>query len=587
MSDYIKLLPDGVINQIAAGEVIQRPASVVKELMDNAIDSGASEIAVLVRDAGKTLIQVSDNGSGMSPTDARMAFERHATSKISSADDLFRILTKGFRGEALASIASVAQVEMRTMPHGLVTGTRIAISESRVKAQEPCACSVGTQIQVKNLFFNVPARRKFLKSDSIELRHIQDEFIGQALSFPEIAFSLQVNDQQVYKLAPSTLKQRIVGIFGRKYTEQLIPVKPQTEVVDVSGFCGKPEIARKSKGEQYLFVNRRAIRSPYLQHAVHAAYEQLLPPELHPFFVLFLNVDPEEIDINVHPTKNEIKFEDERIVYQFLKASVRYSLAQFTTTPIIDFEGHHPGIERVLSQGQALQVGKLPTTGNSMVRWDELAFSAGDPRQGTEQATEIPEALFGDREGEGTRKAFQYLNNYLVVPLHSGVSFIDQQSASERILYELYKRQKKGTDRSCQRLLFPVTLHMTRPDAAILREILPALQEAGFEIGEFGTESFILHGIPLRLSGTSGERQLVESILEHYKKNLEFELDPTDNLARSIASSSCIRKNQPLDPEEVEVMVEQLFLCEVPYASPSGKKCIFHFPLEELQKKFN
>lgn len=591
MADLIRLLPDGVINQIAAGEVIQRPASVVKELIDNALDSGATEIRILIRDAGKTLIQINDNGSGMSPTDARMAFERHATSKIQASEDLFKIHTKGFRGEALASMASVAQVEMKTRPHDHVTGTRVLITESKVKLQEPCACSTGTQIQVKNLFFNVPARRKFLKSDSIENRHIQDEFIHQALSYPDVAFSLQINDQVIYKLVPSSLKQRIIGLFGKKYQDHLLPVQPETGILEVSGFVGKPEIARKTKGEQYLFVNRRAIRSPFLQHAIKAAFDHIIPPELHAFYVLFLNLDPEKIDINVHPSKQEIKFEDERLIYQFLKAAVRFSLAKYSITPQLDFESANPGIERMISGSTS---NALPSIGGHSVSWTRLAFPDGLPPANSSQEvanTQTPQESLHkiadfDSDQKGV-KAQQYFGTYIVVQLPSGLTIIDQQLASERILYEHYRNRMKTSEGLSQSLLFPQTLHLNRQDAILLAELIDPLRILGFDLEPFGTDSYLIRGVPAKLEAATDEQNLIEQVLEQYRSQLEIDLSLEDRMARAMAASSCVKRHTMLQQLELDTLVEQLFLCEVPYSSPSGRKCIFHLSVEELQKKFS
>ncbi len=600
MADLIRLLPDGVINQIAAGEVIQRPASVVKELMDNAIDSGARKISVLVREAGKALIQISDDGCGMSPTDARMAFERHATSKIQTSEDLFHLHTKGFRGEALASIASVAQVELKTKPHESTTGTRILMSDSKLKTQEPCACASGTQIQVKNLFYNIPARRKFLKSDAMELRHIQDEFIHQALSYPELAFHYQNNEQIVYQLPVANLKNRILGIYGKKYDDALLPVNPHTDAVEISGFIGKPDIAKKTKGEQILFVNRRFVRSPYLQHAVHAAYEQLIPEGMHPFFVLFIHIDPEKIDVNVHPTKDEIKFEDERLIYQFLKAAVRYSLAQYSLSPQIDFENSNPGVGRLMQHDAVssyeAQSHVIDNRGSS-TSWTSLAFSKAEKPAGQEMQTGVSNAqvmIYPSQQdelpvtgAEAGFKAHQYLSSYLVVQLKSGISLIDQQHASERVLYERYKQMLASGEGQTQGLLFPQTLHVSKPDAQILKEALPFFQSIGFEMEEFGSDSFIIHGVPTLIEGKFNETELIMNVLRLMKLNLEFEIPYEESIARSMAQSSSIKRNQILQQEEIDRLIEQLFLCEVPYSSPSGKACIFHLNLEELQKKFS
>ncbi len=601
MPDIIHLLNDHVVNQIAAGEVIQRPASVVKELIDNAIDSGATEIKLLIKDAGKTLIQISDNGCGMSPTDARMSFERHATSKIKSAEDLFLIQTKGFRGEALASIAAVAQVELKTKPASDKTGTRIVITDSKIKSQEPCACPTGTQIQVKNLFYNVPARRKFLKADSVESRHIHDEFIYQALSFPEIAFTYHIDENLMYQLAPGNLKQRIIGIYGKKYQDFLIPVSPQSDTIVINGFIGKPEIAKKSKGEQILFVNRRFIRSPYLQHAVRSSYENIIPPEHVPFYILFLNIDPAQIDVNVHPTKHEIKFEDERLIYQFLKAATRYSLAQFSLTPQLDFEESNPGLDRMMSGGgnpsssPHLRTNSPFQNTGSQVSWVQLVNPDGEtsliPKH---NADEIAKQNYQGQESQipletadDSFRIAQYHSSYLLVQLKSGITVIDQQYAHERVLYEYYKSILKKGETQIQKLLFPQNLHLSHPDAIQLIQILPQLQKMGFEIEEFGSDSFVIHGMPAMLEGKYAEQELIMRLLNQYKLNLEFELSLEENLARSMAMSSSIKRGKALSDEEMKALVEQLFLCEIPYTNPFGKKCLFHMSTEDLQKKFS
>lgn len=601
MPDIIHLLNDHVVNQIAAGEVIQRPSSVVKELMDNAIDSGATEIKLLIKDAGKTLIQISDNGCGMSPTDARMAFERHATSKIQSAEDLFSIQTKGFRGEALASIAAVAQVELKTKPASDKTGTRIVINDSKIKSQEPCACPTGTQIQVKNLFYNVPARRKFLKADSVESRHIHDEFIYQALSFPEIAFTYHIDDNLMYQLAPGNLKQRIIGIYGKKYQDYLIPVSPQSDVVEITGFIGKPEIAKKAKGEQILFVNRRFIRSPYLQHAVRSSYENIIPAEHLPFYILFLHIDPSQIDVNVHPTKHEIKFEDERLIYQFLKAATRYSLAQFSLTPQLDFEESNPGLDKMMSgvgtaSSPNFQKSSFPfqNTG-SQVSWVQLVNPSGETSLTPKHEAGNTENQLGHRQEsqiqlethDDSFRIVQFHASYLLVQLKSGITIIDQQFAHERVLYEYYRATLKTGETQIQKLLFPQNLHLSHPDAIQLIQILPQLQKLGFEIEEFGSDSFVIHGMPAMLEGKYAEQDLIMRLLSQYKLNLEFELSLEDNLARSMALSSSIKRGKPLSDEEMKALVEQLFLCEIPYSNPFGKKCLFHLSTEDLNKKFS
>ncbi len=596
MPDIIHLLKDHIVNQIAAGEVIQRPSSAVKELMDNAIDSGATDIKLHIKEAGKTLIQINDNGCGMSPTDARMAFERHATSKIRTAEDLFHIQSKGFRGEALASIAAVAQVEMRTKPAADKAGTKLLISDSKIKSVEPCACPDGTQIQVRNLFYNVPARRKFLKNDSIESRHIHDEFVYQALSYPELAFTYYNNDQLVYQLTPGNLKQRIIGIYGKKYQDLLIAVSPQTEVVEISGFIGKPELSKKAKGEQILFVNRRFIRSAYLQHAVKSAFENIIPAENVPFYILFLHIDPTQIDINVHPTKHEIKFEDERLIYQFLKAAVRFSLAQHSLTPQIDFDSSDPGISRIMGNADFSRNERMAPSGSThYASWTQLNpdFSNKPNASQTISSELNNEVNFSASQTSTTEesneaiKIVQFHGSYLLVQLKTGISIIDQQFAHERILYEYYKTLLKTEHRETQGLLFPQNLHLSTPDAQQLKNLLPYFQKIGFDMEEFGSDSFIIHGIPAILEGKYNELELVHTILQQFKFNLEFELSLEENIARSMAMSSSIKRGKNLNQEEMQALVEQLFLCEIPYSSPNGKKCLFHISLEELFKKFS
>ncbi len=594
MSKLIQLLPDAVVNQIAAGEVIQRPASVVKELMDNAIDSGATSIKLIVKESGKTLIQVNDNGSGMSPLDARMCFERHATSKIRSADDLFKIQTMGFRGEALASIAAVSQVELRTKRAEDELGTKILISDSKIKAQEPCSCPTGTQVIVQHLFYSVPARKKFLKTDTVELRHIHDEFVHQALANPHIQYSYFNNDQEVYNLSSGSLKNRIVAIFGKRYSDEILPVEQETDLLQIRGFVGKPEIAKKSRGEQYLFVNGRYFKSHYLLHAAQSAYEELIAEGLYPFTILFIDIDPAQIDINVHPTKHEIKFEEERLIYNFLKVAVKHAIGKFTITPQLDFENSNPGVDILISQNSAFSNQHNATKTNypspqtgSRVSWEDLAF----PKQ-TYQDLQANTKPFQDLEnslltGEIDRKvkAIQIHNSYIVFQSSAGFVVIDQQSAHERILYEQNKRMIQSKSAIHQKLLFPETLHLSGPDAKLMEEILPALNDLGFTIEAFGGESFIIYGGPSFLNGKQNEKELALQVLEQYKMNLEFELGIEESISRSLAISSANKRGVPLQDEEIQYLVEQLFACEIPFTSPSGHKCYLSLSLEEIQAK--
>ncbi len=579
MPDRIKLLQDNIVNQIAAGEVIQRPASVVKELLDNAVDAGATEIKLLVKNYGNSLIQVNDNGCGMSPTDARMAFERHATSKIQSAEDLFRIQTKGFRGEALASIAAVAQVELKTRTADEDVGTFLEVRNSQVIKQEPCACLPGTQISVKNLFYNTPARRKFLKANAVELRHIQEEFIFQALAYPEIHFSYSHNDQEIYFLPPSGLRQRIIAIYGKRLQDYLLPVQPESGLLEVTGFIGKPELAKKTKGEQLIFVNRRHIRNPYLAHAVKSAYEDLIPADHHPFYILFLSIEPDKIDVNVHPTKQEIKFDDERLIYHFLKVSVRFALGKFALSPQIDFEQAAPGMDNLLRVPNRPPA-TFENSGNQ-ASWFDL--SAASPAA-TPAAPSVDPLI---AEATPAFQAVQLHNSYLVLPTKSGITFIDQHLAHERILYEYFLNSMRSREIAVQKLLFPQILHVSKTDAQLLRRLLPMINAVGFEMEDFGSDSFIINGIPSLLLGKYNEEELLHQMLHQYRLHDEFELSIEENVARSLAKTGAIRRGQPLNAEEITALVEQLFLCEMPYANPFGKKCVFALSLDEINKKFN
>lgn len=591
MSDIIKLLPDAVVNQIAAGEVIQRPASVVKELLDNAVDSGASEIKLLVQEAGKSLITVTDNGCGMSATDARMAFERHATSKIQKAEDLFAIQTLGFRGEALASIAAVSEVELKTRRAMDNSGTRISIADSRVRKIEPCACLPGTQIQVQHLFYSVPARKKFLKSDAVEQRHIHDEWVAQAIAHPEIAWSYTQGSNEIYKLAVSGLKQRIAGIFGKKYLEELIPLEQDTEVVKITGFIGTSQLIRRSRGEQLLYVNRRLIKSHYLNHAITSAYEEIMAPGSYPFYVLFLEIDAAKIDINVHPTKHEIKFDDERLIYNFLKVSVKHALGRNSLSPLIDFDNANPGLDKAFQAGSTTTPVSTSDSGHK-VHWKDLAFPQADRSQIERREAEIFNAnpleqdhsLF--KENPTDFSCYQFYKAFIFVPSKSGLYFIDQQAAHERILYESYRQLMKTDGGSSQKLLFPQTLHMNSSEAEWMRTLMPSLNAVGFEIEDFGSNSFIVHAIPALLYGKFSETELIKQTLDAYREHQEFQLSPVENAARSLAKTSAIKKGAVLSTEEMSLLVEQLFLCEQAHLSPNGRKTTYQIKMNDFLKNF-
>ncbi len=618
MTDVIQLLPESVANQIAAGEVVQRPASVVKELLENAIDAGATQLKLLVRDAGKTLIQVIDNGCGMSETDARMSFERHATSKIRDARDLFAIRTMGFRGEALASIAAVAQVELRTRRAAEELGTRILIEDSTVKAHEPYSGPAGSSLAVRNLFYNVPARRNFLKSDTVEMRHILDEFQRVAMAHPDLFFSFHHNDQEIFHLPPGNLRQRIVKIFGENVNKKLVPVHEETDVLRIGGFVGKPDYFKKARGEQLFFVNKRFIKSNYLHHAVVGAYDDLLPSDAYPFYVLFLDIDPARIDINVHPTKQEIKFDDEKLVYNYLKVTVRHALGSHNITPTLDFEQEPAFTGRPvplpsLRQESARTVGSSGNDDNrhaeNLRRWQQLyeGMQAGGQEESSNPAPQPGEEGFfsqpnsfevmsgtsgnfiDDESGSFSRvqkEPYQIHGQYIVNQIKSGFLLIDQQAASERILYERYLQALQQQAVATQKALFPKHLELPPADAALLREILHEINDLGFDVAEFGGNTFIIHGYPATLP-SGREEELLEKVLHQYKENLELELGVTDNLARSMARNAALRRGQMLGATEMQDLIDQLFACASPYHSPSGRKCFITIEIDELNKRFS
>jgi len=619
MADVIQLLPESIANQIAAGEVVQRPASVVKELMENAVDAGATSIKLILKEAGKVLIQVTDNGCGMSETDARMCFERHATSKIRRSEDLFCIRTMGFRGEALASIAAVAQVEMRTRQHNKDLGTRILIEASELKVQEPCQSAPGTSIKVSNLFYNVPARRNFLKSNASEMRHILDEFQRIALANTDVFFSLHHNGNEVYHLPPGNLRQRIVNIFGSNINPKLVPVNEETDVTSITGFIGKPDAARKTRGEQLFFVNGRFIKSGYLHHAVMSAYEDLLPKDTYPFYVLFIEIDPARVDINVHPTKQEIKFDDERLVYNYLKVAVRHALGQYSITPSLDFDQvtsfsstlaggkpleRQPRVPASDSRPQQGSSGRVSPEGRPQANWQKLfegleqfESELNQQEEGTEThaesitlnseaSEENEQATLGEALTKERKLPYQIHGTYIISQIKSGFLLIDQQAAHERILYEQYLEVLESQKAYTQTSLFPKTINLAPADAELMMELMPAAKMLGFDIEEFGQGAFIIHGIPADLAGAVEETKLIEQLLHQYRENLDLELNIKENIARSLARSAAIKRGQQLEPAEMQMLIDKLFACAMPFKSPSGKNCFITFELEELEKRF-
>ncbi len=604
MPDIIQLLPDNIANQIAAGEVIQRPASAVKELLENAVDAGADEIKLIVNDAGKSLIQVIDNGKGMSETDARMAFERHATSKIKVIEDLFRIKTMGFRGEALASIAAVAQVELKTKRQEDETGVYIEIENSIVTRQEPVAVPTGTSIAMKNLFFNVPARRNFLKSNAAELRHIVDEFIRVAMSFPSIFFSFTSNGQEVFHLEKGTMKQRLVQVLGNNYNAKLVPVQEQTDYMNIFGFVGKPETAKKTRGDQYFFVNNRFIKSAYLNHAVMNAFDEMIAKDSFPMYTLFIDLDPSVVDINVHPTKQEIKFEDEKIIYAFVQSAVKHSLAQFSITPTLDFEldatiqsldaVSKPFTDEKKSTAAASSLYKTFTQKNQshfieskseLKHWKD--FYEGDQQQANNYKSQAePISYLASSFKPQTDNLFQLHNSFIVAQTNKGYILVHQQNAHERILYERFNIAIDGKPIATQQSLFPAVMELAAADAVLLAELLPDLHHLGYSLEPFGNNSFVIQGTPADVE-QGNEKTAIERMLEqfkHFSNDLKF--SKREKLLRSLALQQSVKAGKALTQKEMKQLMEELFDCSVPNTTANGKPTYLEFKKDEMDKLF-
>lgn len=624
MPDIISLLPDNIANQIAAGEVIQRPASAVKELMENAVDAGATEIKLIINDAGKALIQVIDNGLGMSETDARMAFERHATSKIANIDDLFKIRTMGFRGEALASIAAVAQVELKTKRAIDDAGTFITIENSIVTRQEPVAATNGTSIAMKNVFFNVPARRNFLKSNAAETRHIVDEFIRVSMAFPEIFFSLTSNGQEIFHLEKGSLKQRIVQILGNSYNSKLVAVQEKTDYLNIYGFVGKPETAKKTRGDQYFFVNNRFIKSPYLNHAVMNAFQEIITADSFPAYVLFIDLDPAQIDINVHPTKQEIKFEDEKIVYAFIHAAIKHALAQFSITPALEFD-LDISIQQLDAVAKPFTADKQeaatssdlyknftqknqahfisPANKSELKHWRDF-YESGTP---TPQPQKF-ESLLDSIKSPETTGEFDYAQanpqpelrfrilpdapltqlhqTYIVAATTRGYILVHQQLAHERILYERFTEALRGKSMAVQNSLFPATLHFATPDAVMLTDLLEELHLLGYRIEPFGKDAFVVQGTPAD-TAAGDEKKAIESLLEQYKHfSSDIKFSKREKLLRAMTYQRAVKSGQSLTTTEMESLVNDLFACAQPNTTAGGNPTYIEFKNDYLERLF-
>jgi DNA mismatch repair protein MutL len=600
--DIIKLLPDSVANQIAAGEVIQRPASVVKELMENALDAGATQIDLIIKDSGRTMITVIDNGCGMSETDARLCFERHATSKIKKAEDLFSIRTMGFRGEALASIAAVAQVELMTRRKEDELGTKIFIEGSVVKEQQPKPMSVGTNFTVKNLFFNIPARRNFLKSNEVEMRHITDEFFRVSMMNPQVGFSLTNNEKELYHLPKGNLKQRIVGLCGKDYDKKIIPVQQETETATINGFIVKPEFLRKTRGEQYFFVNKRFIKHSYLHHAIENAYQELIPKDCFPGYFIDIDIDPKEIDINIHPTKTEVNFQDVKLVYAILHSAVRKAIGQNNLSPMLDFDvtpdlgidfGEASRMDRPVVEPK---IDYNPNF-NPFQTQPQVRHSSGNWRIMYEDnndtvSTNINKITsFDDTTSasvvENKNLYLQLQQSYIVTTMKSGLLVVDQHLAHMRILYEKFLREMENSVEASQQELFPQHITLGPNDASLLKEIMPDLEKIGFRIQQMNGSTFVINGTPAD-SKNNDAVALLEKILDMYKTNLvDLKLDKKLNLARSLASQLAIKSGQSLSPIEMQDMIDRLFGCAVSEISPDGKKIYTILNVNELKTRLN
>lgn len=620
MADIIQLLPDNIANQIAAGEVIQRPASAVKELLENAVDAGATHIQLIVTDAGKNLIQVIDNGKGMSETDARMSFERHATSKIKAIDDLFHIKTMGFRGEALASIAAVAQVELKTRREGDDLGTYLEIENSTVKKQELCACATGTSISMKNVFFNVPARRNFLKTNAAEMRHIVDEFIRVALAFPHVFFSLMSNGQQVFHLEAGSAKQRILQLLGNQYASKLVTVKEETDYMNVYGFAGKPDTARKTRGEQYFFVNNRFIKSAYLNHAVMSAYQQMIAKDSFPLYVLFIDLDPSQIDINVHPTKQEIKFEDEKVIYAFVQAAVKHALAQFSIAPSLDFS-LNAEIQQLDAVSKPFSAGKeLSATSSSLFKtftqknqahfiepnekselrhWKEfftpqpskggVIEGAGDGYNNQNSIVNTQQNLLPqttNRKLQIDTPLLQIHLTYIIAPTGNGFMLVHQQLAHERILYDRYSAAAHGKRMASQQSLFPSTLELTAADSVLLQDLIPDLSALGYLVEPFGSNTFVIQGTPADIL-QGNEKNAIELLIEQFKHfSSDIKFSKREKLVRCMARQQSIKTGQQLSQKEMHALVEELFECDTPNTTVNGSPTYMDFKEDYLDRMF-
>ena len=603
--DHIKLLPDNIANQIAAGEVVQRPASIVKELLENSIDAGATSIKLITKEGGILLVQIIDNGSGMSVTDARMCWERHATSKISSADDLFKLKSFGFRGEALASIAAIAHVEMKTKRAEDEIGTLIKIEGSKVNEQSQIATPNGTTFSIRNLFYNVPARRNFLKSVPVEMRHIIDEFTRVAMPHHNIAMGLYHNDKEVFELKPTTLANRIAELISKKNTNDFLSVSENHDLVAVNGFVGKPEIAKRTRGEQFLFVNNRFIKDAYLNHAIASAYDQLIAKDQFPMYALFLTIDPARIDVNIHPTKTEIKFDDERAIYALVKSAVRKALGQYNNTPELEFADKNVfnpvgflNREVVHTQSPDVKTNKSYNPFAAEQQWKNVQTSQWhklfdtniDQKESVHtfisSSNEVSNNGLGLSQDAIDFEVIQLSNGCLATNRNGHFYIIDQRAAHERILFEKYSQNIVYRSATVQQLLFPRTIELSKTDYILAHDLLDDIKDLGFDVADFGTNCLIINGVPAETIKGS-EKELLESLLENYKNNSgSFAGDKRKALALSLAQNEAILRTKPLEKEEQIELINQLFKCETPATRPNGKPVFVEFTNQKITDLF-
>ncbi len=614
MTDIIQLLPDHVANQIAAGEVVQRPASAVKELLENAVDAGSTKIDLIIKDAGKVLIQVVDNGCGMTETDARMSFERHATSKIKNADDLFAIKTKGFRGEALASMAAIAHVELKTKIVDIDLGSQIIIEGSEIISQEPVSCNNGTSLSIKNLFYNVPARRNFLKSNGVETRHIIDEFERVALTHPDVHFTMNHNGNEVFNLASSGLRQRVVNVLGKKYNDRLVPIEEYTNILNVTGYIVKPEFSKRTRGEQFFFVNNRFIKSTYLNHSVTSAFRELIAKDQFPSYFIYLEVEPNTIDINIHPTKTEIKFEDEKSIYAIIHSAVKNSLGKYNIAPSLDFTQETSFNVPPLKEGQTIvqPVIKVNPAFNPFETNKESSINSFKKKNISQQQlsanldfleqnnspniksadnisdnTGLEQNWSGLVDAETEIKTYQLHRKFILTQTSSGLLIINQQRAHQQILFEQFIFELNRNTAETQKLMFPKTIELNNSDFELIREVLKEIKNIGFDIEVFGKNTLAINGLPIGVEEANCEK-IIEEFIEQIKNNAnEISANNKNALAMSLARSSSIKNGRKLSSKEMNTLVDELFACENPYHSPNGKPIIIKINEEELDQRFD